>query len=54
MDLISCKECKNGMAITADKYYCSADCWKRSKGKIIYPDTFKILVKVGCMTGDRK
>lgn len=42
-----CPGCEYGMAITEDKYSCSHPVFGK-RGKMIYPETFHVLKKLGC------
>lgn len=43
-----CPGCQYGMAITDEKYSCSHPSFGK-KGKMIYPEAFKVLKVLGCM-----
>lgn len=49
--ITACDYCKHGKATREYQYHCTNPVF-RKPGKVIYPDTFKVLKKVGCQSAE--
>lgn len=45
--MTACDECVSGKAVREKQYHCSHPRYG-SRGKVIYPETFTVLKKLGC------